>query len=137
MARGGFYSVNSLNGVHILLIGTDRETRELLAAILRYCGAFVTAITTLAEALEIMKRIKADVLVIQLDPTKSEGAAIVQQIRALKPESGGVVRTVAVQPRSTESGADALCAAGFDAYVEMPVDPWALCRLVANLVSRA
>src|SRR5215475_2895491 len=96
MARGGFYSVNSLNGVHILLIGTDRETQELLAAVLRYCGAFVTAMTTLAEALEIMKRIKADVLVIQLDPTKSEGGAIVQQIRALKPESGGVVPTVAV-----------------------------------------
>lgn len=135
MARSGFYSVDSLNGVHVLLVGDDAEARELLAAVLRYCGAFVTVVATAAGALEVMERIRADVLVVQLDTTDAGGATLVRQVRALKPENGGVVPAVAVQPPDSNLSSDTLRAAGFDASVAMPVDPWALCRLVSNLVS--
>lgn len=119
----------------MLLVGDDAETRELLAAILRYCGALVTVVATAAGAMAVMRLIRADVLVVQLDSSDAEGATLVRQVRALKPERGGVVPAVAVQPRDSTLSGDALRAAGFDASVAMPVDPWALCRLVSSLVS--
>jgi len=89
MVHGGFYSVDSLHGAHVLVVGNDGEARDLLAAILRYCGAFVTPVATAAEALEVMKRLKANVLVTQLDLSDADGATLVRRVRALKPEDGG------------------------------------------------
>ena len=54
-------------------------------------------------------------------------------VRALKPEEGGVVPAIAVAPptpvrRYARSR-------GFQASLRKPLDPWALCRLVSELVT--
>ena len=43
MVAQGFFSVDSLAGVHTLIVDADQACRDLLSAILRYCGALVTA----------------------------------------------------------------------------------------------
>lgn len=135
MARGGFFSVDSLSGVHVLLVGRDPAGREVLAAVLRYCGALVTAVPTAGAALEVMRQVKADVLLTETDLPEADGAWLLRQVRARKPEDGGVAPVVALVPRGDHRTSEELRALGFDASVPMPVDPWALCRLVASLVT--
>ncbi len=137
MARGGYYSVDSLGGVHVLLVGRDQEGRELVAAILRYCGALVTAVPTAGEALDVMRLIKANVLIVEVSPD-DDGTDLLRRVRGLKPENGGMIPAIAVVggPDRPES-AEPIRAAGFAAVLAMPLDPWELCRLISTVVTSA
>jgi two-component system, chemotaxis family, CheB/CheR fusion protein len=131
MVAQGFFSVDSLVGVHTLVVDSDQECRHLLSAILRYCGALVTTTASANEALKVMSVAKCDVLVIEIALPGESGVDLIRRVRGLKPEDGGVVRAIALSGRSTDL--DPAVAAGFDAHLTKPVDPWALCRLVAML----
>jgi len=134
MARGGFYSIDSLNGIHVLVVDDDAEGRALVAQILRYCGALVTDVATTEDALDVMRLLKANVLVVQV---RLKGAAmdVVRRVRALKPEAGGMIPVVAVAAATSGVTEEGARAAGFDAFIAMPLDPWSLCRLISSLVT--
>jgi CheY-like chemotaxis protein len=131
MAAQGFFSVDSLVGVHTLVVDADQECRQLLSAILRYAGALVTATASAGEALKVMTVAKCDVLVAEIALPDAGGVELIRRVRALKPEDGGAVRAIALSARAADL--DEAVAAGFDAHLTKPVDPWALCRLVAAL----
>ena len=132
MAAEGFFSVDSLAGVHALVVDHEQACRDLLSSILRYCGALVTATASSKEALNVMSIAKCDVVVVDLALRGETGTDVIRRIRRLKPEKGGVVRAIAVSGRSQDR--DAAVAAGFDAHLTTPIEPWALCRLVSTLV---
>lgn len=135
MAGGGYYSVDSLGGVHVLLVGRDQEGRELVAAIFRYCGALVSAVPSADEALDVMRLIKANVLVVAASPG-DDGTDLLRRVRALKPEARGTIPAIAVVEGPDRSeGAEPIRAAGFAAVLTMPLDPWELCRLVSTVVT--
>ena len=132
MVAEGFFSVDSLVGVHALVVDADQECRQLLSSILRYCGALVTTTTSSREALKVMSVVKCDVLIVEIALPGESGVELIRRVRALKPEDGGVVRAIALSGRDADR--DGAFAAGFDAHLTKPIEPWALCRLVATLV---
>jgi CheY-like chemotaxis protein len=135
MARGGFFSVDSLKGVHVLVVDGDQEGRDLLTAILQYCGALVTAAGSLDEALTFLKLIRADAIVVDLDSPRPHGLDLIRRLRGLKPEDGGVVPALAVGGRSARDVREQALGSGFDAYLAKPLDPWELCRAISTLVT--
>lgn len=135
MARGGFFAVDALRGVHVLVVDDEADCRDLLTAILGYCGALVTAVGSAREALGVMALIKPDVLLADLVLEEDDGIWLVRQVRALKPDDGGMVPAVAVSALAAESDRERARAAGFDAYITKPLDPWELCRMISALLS--
>ncbi len=133
MGSEGFYALDSLMGVHVLVVDDERACRELFTEILRYCGALVTAAASVSEALRVMQITRCDVVIADIAMPGEDGYDLIRRIRALKPEDGGVVRAVAVTAWTRPGDRDAARTAGFDGYLMKPVDPWALCRLVASL----
>jgi CheY-like chemotaxis protein len=131
MVAEGYFSIDSLVGVHTLVVDADQECRHLLSSILRYCGALVTTTASADEALRVMSVAKCDVLVIEITLPGESGVELIRRVRGLKLEDGGVIRAIALSGRRADRE-DAV-AAGFDAYLAKPIDPWALCRLVATL----
>ena len=131
MSRGGYFSVESLRGVWILVVDGDPHGRRTLVEILSYCGALVTPVTSGAEALAVMRQVKPDLLIVAL--TAADDLAFIRQVRALKPEDGGVVPAVAIA--RVDEVDDVSGAREFQAYVSTPLDPWSLCRLVSNLMT--
>src|SRR5712692_10611467 len=116
MVAEGFFSVDSLVGVHALGVDADQECRQLLSSILRYCGALVTTTGSSREALKVISVVKCDVLIVEIALPGESGVELIRRVRALKPEDGGAVT------------------AGFDAHLTKPIEPWAMCRLIATLV---
>jgi CheY-like chemotaxis protein len=129
MGRGGYYSVDSLGGIYTLVVDNEPTTRAMLTGVLQYCGALVAARESIEAALDAMKHVKPDVVVVTVAASTDDAYELCRCVRALKPEAGGTVPLVAVGdgPRQ-ESGR------GFDAYLPKPFDPWELCRVIANLV---
>ena len=132
MVAEGFFSVDSLVGVHALVVDPDQECRQLLSSILRYCGALVTTTTSSREALKVIGVVKCDVLIVEIALPGESGVELIRRVRALKPEDGGVVRAIALSEGDADR--DGALAAGFDAHLTKPIEPWAMCRLIATLV---
>jgi CheY-like chemotaxis protein len=134
MVAEGFFSVDSLVGVHALVVDADQECRQLLSSILRYCGGLVTTTASAPEALKVMSVAKCDVLIVEVALPGESGVALIRRVRALKPEDGGVVRAIALSAGAGSADRDDALAAGFDAHLTKPIEPWAMCRLVSSLV---
>jgi CheY-like chemotaxis protein len=135
MMRGGFYSVDSLKGVHVLVVDNEVDGRELLTAILHYCGALVTAVASADDAVAVMALIKPDVIVTDVVMRDRDGFWLIAKVRSLKPEDGGVVPAIAISATTTPGERERTRAAGFDVYLVKPLDPWELCRSITGLVT--
>lgn len=133
MGRGGIYSMDSLSGIYVLVVDSEKERRALVSGILRYCGALVTPADTPDGALTIMRLLKPDAVVVDFTRPEEGGLDFIRSMRALKPDEGGMVATVAVG----DGGANGELARsrGYDAYVTKPLDPWELCRVVSSLLT--
>jgi len=134
MACGRSFSVDFLNGVHVVLIGPEPLSRRLIASILRYGGALVTPVTSIVEALEVMTRLRADLLVAVMRGAGDEGIGLIADMRGRAPDDGRVLPVVALTPAPDALTPAQARAAGFDASLTMPVDPWELCRTIEGLV---
>jgi CheY-like chemotaxis protein len=132
MVAEGFFSVDSLVGVHALVVDADQECRQLLSSILRYGGALVTATASASEALKAMSVVKCDVLIAGVTPSADDGIGFIRRVRTLAPDKGGAVRAIALTVDG--AGRDDAVAAGFDGHLTKPIEPWTLCRLVSSMV---
>ena len=72
-----------LGGVSVLVVDDYEPVRGVAAAMLEYCGATVTAVGSADEALEALKRERADVLVSDLAMPDKGGYSLIGQARAL------------------------------------------------------
>ncbi|HYE93696.1 MAG TPA: hypothetical protein VEA38_21875 [Terriglobales bacterium] len=131
MARGGFFAVDSLSSVHVVVVDDDAGFREILVSLLRYCGALVTAVATPDEALAAMDQVRPDVIVITIGRT-GPTVTLPRRVRGRKPEDGGNVPIVAVRRSdSTEEPVPE----GVNVHLDEPLNPWELCRVISGLLS--
>ena len=129
MTGDGFFSVDSLRGMWVLLIDDERSSRQLLTDILEHCGALVTAVGSAEGALGVMRHVKPDILVASLFHSQRDARWLIKEVRARKPEEGGVIPAIIIA--STEPGS------GFEGHLIHPFDPWELCRLITNITNTA
>jgi CheY-like chemotaxis protein len=124
-----------LDGLRVLLIEDENDSRECLALALRSYGASVSAVGSVADAMQAYDRAGADVVLSDLAMPGEDGYALIRRIRALPAERGRVpAAALSAHVRPEERARAAL--AGFDAHVAKPVDPAELARAVRALADR-
>lgn len=121
--------LKALVGVHVLIVDADAGARELLESVLTYCGAFVTSTGDAREALRSFHARPADVVIADVTLPEHDAYWLVQQIGARAP-------VIALTIGGRE-GPDRTLDAGFHGHLRKPVDPWELCRVVAELARKA
>src|SRR5205814_9573286 len=114
-----------LRGVHVLVVDDDTETRDLLYAVLSYCGAHVSAAESARSALATLNRIRPDVIVCDLVMPGDDGYALVRAVRIRAAVRD--VPVVALTAYGFAHNAEQVLSAGFDVYLRKPVEPWELC----------
>jgi CheY-like chemotaxis protein len=124
--------LDTLAGLYVLVVDASCDRRSVLPSLLRYGGALVNAVDSAAGALELMRLVKPDLLVVALGVSASDARELIAAVRALKPERGGMVPAIAIG--SDPSRADEARAHGFDAFLAQPVDRAELARLAARLI---
>jgi CheY-like chemotaxis protein len=118
----------ALTGVHVLVVDGDQDARALLESVLTYCGAFVATMATAADAADYLRTGTSDVVVVDVTLPGEDGYRLVREIGA----------RASVLALTTESGdgPERTLAAGFHAHMRKPVDPWELCRVIAELARK-
>jgi CheY-like chemotaxis protein len=136
MGRRDTLPHDALVGVHVLVVDDDADTRDLLRTVLEYCGALVSSVASAPEALRVLERVTPDVLLADIAMPHHDGYWLIRAVRALPPDRGGTIPAVAITAHADLHGPEQTLAAGFQAHLRKPLDPWDLCRLLSSLTRR-
>jgi PAS domain S-box-containing protein len=123
-----------LDGLNILVVDDEPDTRDLLKQGLEYCGATVRVAGSASEAVDALVVSVPDILISDVGMPGIDGYDLIRQIRDLPRERGGKIAAIALTAYTrTEDRLHAL-RAGYDMHVPKPVE---LAELVAVAVSVA
>ncbi|MBI3550473.1 MAG: response regulator [Elusimicrobia bacterium] len=122
-----------LDGVRVLLVEDEPDARDMFAAVLQKCGASVTPVGSVPEAMSSFHQNRPDVLVADIAMPGEDGYALIRKIRALKPEEGGEIPAAALTACVQLEDRYQALQAGYQIYIPKPVDPVELAGAVNNL----
>lgn len=125
-----------LEGISVLVVDDDLDTRDLIVFILEEYGATVRAVASASEALDIFAHSKPDIFVSDIGMPEFDGYMLIRTIRALPPEQGGQIPALALTAYAGETDYQQICQAGFQKHVTKPVEPTELAAAIASLVGR-
>jgi CheY-like chemotaxis protein len=125
----------ALRGLHVLVVDDNRDAREMLRQLLTHSGALVMTVATGDAALVVLRNVLADVIVGDLSMPRHDGHWLIRNIRSLGGRQATIPAIAITAYRETEAESDAL-RAGFDAYLEKPLDFRRLIETILRITSR-
>ncbi|OUL27393.1 hypothetical protein BV378_11575 [Nostoc sp. RF31YmG] len=123
-----------LNGIQVLVVDDEPDSREFIAFVLEQAGADVMTAATADEALKILMQSQPDVLLSDIGMPDTDGYMLMQQVRALPKEQGGQVKAIALTAYAGDFNQQQALSAGFQQHVSKPVEPEVLVRAIASLL---
>jgi CheY-like chemotaxis protein len=130
-------TMESLQGIVILIVEDDDDARELMQAVLEQRGATVSAAESVARAFELLQRTSPDVVVSDIAMPDEDGFTLARRLRALPADDGGLTPIIAVSAYAGSSDRTRALAAGFDRYLNKPVDFDELSVTIHSIIDRA
>ena len=110
-----------LQGVRILVVEDDPETREPLMEMLTATGAEVRTAASAAEAMQIFEEFRPQLLLSDIGMPTEDGHSLMRRIRALGPARGGDVRAMALTAMASTKDREQALAAGFNMHIAKPI----------------
>src|SRR5690349_8404902 len=129
-------STDRLDGLTILVVHDEGDTRDLLKQGLEYCGARVKVAGSAAEAMDLMKMSVPDVLISDIGMPGTDGYDFMRQIRKLSPHQGGRVAAIALTAYTRIEDRLQALRAGYDMHVPKPVELTELIAVAASVARR-
>jgi CheY-like chemotaxis protein len=129
-------STDRLDGLRILVVDDERDTRELLIQGLEYSGAKVSAAASAAEAMKAVISTQPDIVISDIGMAGIDGYQLIKQIRGLAPELGGKVAAIALTAYTRVEDRLQALRAGYDMHVPKPVEMAELVAVAATVARR-
>src|SRR5262249_42726483 len=124
-----------LDGVRVLVLDDDADTRELLSVALTTSGAEVTTCQSSTDALAEIKRQKPDCIVSDVGMPGEDGYSFMKKLRALKKNDGGEIPAIALTGFAGADHKTLADAAGYQAHIPKPVELAELTSEIARLTA--
>ncbi|HUE82823.1 MAG TPA: ATP-binding protein [Pyrinomonadaceae bacterium] len=121
---------HSLSGLRVLVVDDERDTRELVAALMTTCGAEAVSVGSATEALDQMERQRFDLLISDIGMPEMNGYDLIARIRQLAEEQGGRTPAVALTAYAGIDDRKRALAAGYEMHIPKPF-------VAAELISAA
>jgi signal transduction histidine kinase len=132
----GVVTAAMLMGVRLLVVDDDPGARELISGMLEGFGAQVSVAETGQAALSLLFAQRPDVLIADLGMPGMDGYALIEQVRALDPDFGGLTPAVAVTAYASPQDRLRALQAGYQNHVAKPVEAEELAIVIASLAGR-
>jgi signal transduction histidine kinase/CheY-like chemotaxis protein len=129
-------SAPMLEGLNLLVVEDEPDTRELLTTIFHACHAEVRDVASPNEALKLLEEWTPDVLISDIQMPGEDGYSLIRKVREKEGSSGMRLPAVALTAHARVDDRVRALAEGFDAHVSKPVEPAELIMVVASLVNR-
>ncbi|GAB1545007.1 hypothetical protein NUACC21_76830 [Scytonema sp. NUACC21] len=125
-----------LDGLRVLFVDDEADAREFITTVLEQEGISVTAVATVAEALQELERSRPDVLLSDIRMPDEDGYALIKKVRALEAQKGWQIPKAALTAYLAEDRAKAI-KAGFQSHLHKLAEPTELVAMVAQLAGRS
>jgi PAS domain S-box-containing protein len=123
----------ALDGINVLIVEDEPDTRDLLTTILQECGANVAAVGSARDAITSLQHNLPNVLLSDIGMTGENGYDLIKEIRALPPEKGGNIPAVALTAYAGSLDRRRALIAGFHVHLAKPVEPDELLAVIGSL----
>jgi len=125
-----------LDGVHVLLVEDDDDSRKLLQTMLRRYGARVTSTKSAAEALEVFQGELPDVMISDIGMPDQDGYELVRRLRSLPVEKGGATPAIALTGYASRKDRERALGSGYQKHMAKPIEQAELIAAIGALVGR-
>ncbi|MEH2069277.1 MAG: PAS domain-containing protein [Nostoc sp.] len=130
------FDSSQFNGLRILIVDDDADTREFVGFLLEQKGALITTTASASEALNSIAQSVPDLLISDLAMPEMDGYSLIEQIRAMSKQQGREIPAIALTAYVAESDRQQILAAGFEKHVAKPVQPIELLTSIADLIGQ-
>jgi PAS domain S-box-containing protein len=126
-----------LDGLKVLVVDDEADTRELLKVGISQCGAEVTTAASAREALEVIVKDRPEILISDIGMPDEDGYELIKKVRALPAESGGAIPAIALTAYARTEDRMRVLRAGYQMHVPKPVEFAELVAIIASLMKRS
>jgi CheY-like chemotaxis protein len=126
----------SLQGLKILVVEDDEDSREMLETILRHHGAGVWTAENVENGFASFVSNKPDILISDVGLPEQDGYDLIRRIRRLSPEQGGQVPAIALTGYVSVHDQHEALNAGYDEHLSKPIDTDHLIGIIINLITK-
>jgi CheY-like chemotaxis protein len=125
-----------LDGLKVLVVDDEADTRELLRVGVGQCGAEVMTAGSAKEALEMIERERPHLLISDIGMPGEDGYELIRKVRALPAGSGGGIPAVALTAYARTEDRLRAIRAGYQMHIQKPVELAELVAVTASLIQR-
>jgi signal transduction histidine kinase/DNA-binding response OmpR family regulator len=125
-----------LDGVRILVVDDDPDTRDLVTTILTRCGSEVRSSESAADALLAFQEWHPDLLVSDIGMPQVDGYALIRKLRKLKSKRAKQIPALALTAYATDEDRSLALSAGFQMHLAKPIEPESLVSSIAAALGR-
>jgi CheY-like chemotaxis protein len=127
-----------LDGINILVVEDDTDSREVLHLFLEQSGAKVISAESAVQAITLLRESNGnlfDVIVSDLAMPEQDGYTLLNQVRKLSEEHGGKIPAMALSAFASNDNKQKAIEAGFQKYHTKPFEPDGIIEDIRQLVS--
>ena len=124
-----------LTGVRVLIVEDEEDSCEFLKFVLQNCGAQVTAARSAAEAYDLIKKQRFELLISDIAMPEEDGYSLIKKIRALSAEQGSDVPAAALTAYARNEDRLRALEAGFQIHIAKPVEPLSFINELTKLLA--
>jgi CheY-like chemotaxis protein len=128
--------LTGLQGLRVLAVDDDAETRQLVDAVLTRAGAGVRTASSGTEALTILDSWLPNILVADLAMPDEDGLALIRRLRARPAVQGGRIPALALSAFARDEDQQRALEAGYQVHLAKPAEPAHLVEVLAKLAGR-
>jgi signal transduction histidine kinase len=126
-------AIASLDGVRVLIVDDDEQSRAIVAEYLRSHHAVVRTAASATEAFELLQGEQADVLLADIAMPGEDGYALIRKVRACSISALASIPAAALTAFARDEDRQQALQSGFQLHLSKPVDPKSLVEAVASL----
>lgn len=126
----------NLQGVQVLVVDDDTDTRELVVFLLEEAGAIVTSASSASEAFAALSQFQPDILLCDIGMPEMNGYTLIRQMRGLPPQQGGQIPAIALTAYAGDFDRKQALAAGFQHHLAKPIEPNELVHAIVTLLEQ-
>jgi len=134
-AAQGRPAASRLDGVSVLVVDDHEDSRDLLIALLQSIGATVYSAASAVDALAVLRARRPDVLLSDIEMPGASGYELIQDVRALHPDSGGLTPAIALTAYAREEDRARVLASGFQSHLAKPALPDDIVSAIATVLA--
>ncbi|MDV2995828.1 MAG: Sensor histidine kinase TodS [Chroococcidiopsis sp. SAG 2025] len=125
-----------LDGVNVLVVEDNNDSRDFIKFALEQAGATVTTVSSAADAVAYLERDRPDVLISDIAMPETDGYQFIQQLRATEQPGDKYIPAIALTAHAKPEDRSRSLAAGFQQHITKPVESTALIAAVAELIKQ-